>query len=62
MRDSRKWKMIPFVIIDQKDFYFEDVSPLVARHACIISPDSSTDNQLRKIQQQVDASYDLTTD
>ena len=54
MRDGRRWKMIPFVIIGEKATYFESVSDLKARHAAVIRPNPSTDSLLRAIQSKVD--------
>jgi hypothetical protein len=54
MRDGRKWKMIPFVIMGQESYYFAAISDLKGRHACIISPDRSAEGILRKIQGSVD--------
>src|ERR1035437_573076 len=58
MRDGRKWKMIPFVIIGEKAFYFEQVSDLTGRHARVIPPNPFTDGILRRIQEEVDTYYD----
>jgi hypothetical protein len=54
MRDGRKWKMIPFVIMGENRHYFAEISDLKGRHACIISPDRSAEGILRKIQESVD--------
>jgi hypothetical protein len=54
MRDGRKWKMIPFVIIGEKGTYFESVSDLKAKHASVIRPNPYTDNLLSAIQSKVD--------
>ena len=43
MRDGRKWKMIPFVIMGENRHYFAEISDLKGRHACIISPDRSAE-------------------
>ncbi len=58
MRDGRKWKMIPFVILGEKAFHFEQVPELKSRHASILRPDPYTDGQLRRIQEKVDAYHD----
>jgi hypothetical protein len=39
MRTDRKWRMIPFVIVGDKAFYFEQWPDLKGRHASIIRPD-----------------------
>jgi hypothetical protein len=54
MRDGRKWRMIPFVIIGEKATYFEQVSDLKAKHASVIRPNPYTDNLLSTIQSKVD--------
>ncbi len=54
MRDGRKWRMIPFVIIGEKATYFEQVSDLKARHATVIRPNPYTDSLLRSIEGKVD--------
>lgn len=54
MRDGRKWKMIPFVIIGEKATYFESVSDLKARHASIVRPNPYTDNLLKTIESKLD--------
>lgn len=57
-RDGRKWKMIPFIIIGEKAYHFEQVSDLKSKHACVIEPTPYTDGLLRSIQEKVDTYYD----
>lgn len=54
MRDGRKWKMIPFVVIGERATYFEYIPDLKGRHATIIRPNPFTDRLLQQIQDQVD--------
>ena len=54
MRDGRKWKMIPFVIIGEKATYFEQIPDLKARHASVVSPNPYTDSHLSTIQSKID--------
>jgi len=59
MRDGRKWRMIPFIIIGSSPHYFyQPAKDLKGRHGCMIGPNPYTDGLLRQIQEKVDTYLD----